>query len=144
MMKRKCLLTSLCFAVALTAFAQNSTNPRELQPAPGKALVYILRPATMGLAVRMFLKCDSVHIGSTMAHNFVYAMLEPGTHTLVSTSENHAKLEITVEADKVYYIKQEVKMGFAIAETGLKLVDEKEGQKYLQKCKLAKDNVASN
>jgi hypothetical protein len=46
--------------------------------------------------------------------------------------------------DKIYYIKQEVKMGFAIAETGLKLVDEKEGQKYLQKCKLAKDNVASN
>jgi len=53
-------------------------------------------------------------------------------------------LEITVEAGKVYYIKQEVKMGFAIAETGLKPVEEKEGQKYLQKCKLAKDNVASN
>jgi hypothetical protein len=165
-MKRKFLLTIACFSMALTAIAQNSTNPKDstaaisdlrglpqkekdqaaktLQPADGKALVYILRPATLGLVVRMFLNCDSVHIGSTMAHNFVYVMLEPGTHTLMSTSENHSTLEITVEAGKVYYIKQEVKMGIAIAETGLKLVDETEGQKYLKKCRLAKDNVASN
>jgi hypothetical protein len=122
-MKRKFLLTFLCFSIALTGIAQNSANSKEekdqiartLQPPDGKALVYILRPSIFGLAVRMFLDCDSVHIGSTMAHNFVYALLEPGTHTLMSTSENHPTLEITVEAGKVYYIKQEVKMGTVIA-----------------------------
>jgi hypothetical protein len=117
---------------------------KSLQPADGKALVYILRPAGLAMLIRMNVRCDSLHIGSTKAHNFVYTMLEPGQHTLMSFSENRAKLEITVEAGKVYFVKQEVTMGFAYAETGLTLLDEKEGQKYLQKCKLAKDNVASN
>jgi hypothetical protein len=165
-MKRRCLLAFVCSFMALTSIAQDSAYLKDsgrvirdmrslpdkekdqvaktLQPSDGKALVYILRPSTFGMVVRMFVRCDSVHIGSTMAHNFVYAMLDPGTHTLRSTSENNSTLEITVDAGKVYYVKQEVKMGFAIAETGLKLVDEKEGQKYLQKCKLAKDNVASS
>jgi hypothetical protein len=116
---------------------------KALTPAEGKALIYILRPTGFGALIRMGVECDSVHIGSTKAENYVYAMLDPGTHTLMSKAENHSSLEVTLEAGKIYYVKQQVKMGFAFAETGLKLVDEQEGQKYLKKCKLAKDNVAS-
>lgn len=115
-----------------------------LTPAEGKALVYILRPTAFGALIRMTVKCDTVPIGSTKANNYIYAMLDPGPHTLISHSENTFKLDITLEAGKTYYIKQQVKMGIAIAETGLVIIDEQEGQKYLKKCKLAKDNPASN
>lgn len=117
---------------------------RDLKPADGKALVYILRPSGAAALIRMGVRCDGVHIGSTKAGNYVYTMLDPGKHVLMSTSENHLKMEITVEPGKIYYVKQEVLMGFAIAETDLQLLDEKDGLKYLKRCKLAKDNVASN
>ncbi|GGB18427.1 DUF2846 domain-containing protein [Puia dinghuensis] len=117
---------------------------RSLTPADGKALVYILRPSGFGALIKMGVRCDSVHIGSTGAGQYVYTMLDPGTHSLMSTAENKSSLNIMVEAGKIYYIRQQVKMGFAFAETGLKLEDDQQGQKDLKKCKLAKDNVASN
>jgi Protein of unknown function (DUF2846) len=117
---------------------------KTLQPPVGKALVYILRPSSMGMLIRMRVRCDGRNIGSTKAENFLFAVVEPGKHTLQTTSENVETMDITVEAGKIYYVKQQAKMGFAFAETGLKLLDEKEGQKDLGKCRLAKDNVASN
>gem|GEM_PF-1283579 len=169
-MKKKCLLSFVCLCFYIAGICQTTVSDttavapsdstvveakgplsrkemdlkaKALTPAEGKALVYVLRPTGFGALIRMNLECDSVHIGSTKAENYVYAMLDPGTHTLVSKAENHSSLEVTLEAGKTYYVKQQVKMGFAFAETGLKLVDEQEGQKYLKKCKLAKDNVAS-
>jgi len=170
-MKKKSLLTFVCLCTCIVAICQTTAasdttavalvdsaavevkgplsrkemdlKAKALTPAEGKALVYILRPTGFGALIRMGVDCDSVHIGSTKAENYIYAMLDPGVHTLVSKAENKSSLEVTLEAGKTYYIKQQVKMGFAFAETGLKLVDEQEGQKYLKKCKLAKDNVAS-
>jgi hypothetical protein len=160
-MKKKCLLTFVCLCFCIAAFCQTTPDSavvevkgspsrkemdlraKALTPAEGKALIYILRPSGFGALIRMNLECDSVHIGSTKAENYVYAMLNPGAHTLVSKAENNTSLEVTLEAGKTYYVKQQVKMGFVYSETGLKLVDEQEGQKYLKKCKLAKDNVAS-
>src|SRR5258708_5882803 len=117
--------------------------PKTLKPTEGMALVYIIRRTAFATLIRMSVKCDSIRIGSTMANNYVYAMLPPGMHTLVSTAENHGSLDIMLEAGKTYYIKQQVKMGFAYAETGLKQMDDPEGQKDLQRCRLAKDNAAS-
>jgi hypothetical protein len=160
-MKKKSLLTFVCLCFCIAAICQTTVDSavvevkgtlsrkemdlkaKALTPAEGKALIYILRPTGFGALIRMGVECDSVHIGSTKAENYVYAMLDPGAHTLMSKAENHSSLEVTLEAGKIYYVKQLVKMGFAFAETGLKLVDEQEGQKYLKKCKLAKDNVAS-
>lgn len=116
---------------------------RSLTPAEGKALVYILRPSGFGALIRMSVLCDSVRIGSTKAANFVYVMVDPGSHVLESHAENNSSLNITVEAGKIYYVRQQVKMGFAYAETGLKLLDDMDGQKDLKHCKLAKDNLAT-
>ena len=116
---------------------------RSLTPTEGRALIYILRPSGFGALIKMSVLCDSVHIGATKAGNFVYAMVTPGRHILESHAENNASMDITVEAGKTYYVRQQVKMGFAYAETGLKMLDDTDGQKDLKKCKLAKDNVAT-
>ena len=117
---------------------------KSLKPDDGKALVYIVRPSAMGSLIHMKVRCDSVPIGTTSACNYVYAMLEPGKHTLTSHAENWAALDIVVEAGKVYYVKQRSEMGALYAETDLELLEEKDGQKYLKKCEIAKDNVATN
>ena len=136
------------------AFCQDSTEKKDiystiqmdsiaksLVPVEGKAIVYILRPSKVAFVVKMGLKCDNVRIGGTKAGTYVYSVLEPGKHTFLSTSENQATLSVTLEGGKIYYIRQEVKMGLFFAETGLKLEDEQKGQKDLRKCQLARDNV---
>ena len=123
---------------------EKDAKAKALTPAGGKALVYVVRPSSLGGLIKMTVRCDNVEIGSTKAGNFVYAMIDPGSHTLTSSAENTANLEITLEAGKTYYVKQQVLMGFVIAETNLKVLDDKDGQKDLKKCRLSKHNVASN
>jgi len=148
-MKKKYKLLLTFLAVASIAFSQNTLEQKDsiaksLLPIDGKAIVYLLRPSGFGTLVKMNLECDSVHIGSTKAFKYVYSILEPGTHTFLSKAENKKSLTITLESGKIYYIKQEVKMGVFFAETGLKLLDEGDGKKGLGKCSLSKDNVFSN
>jgi hypothetical protein len=123
---------------------QKDSIAKSLVPVEGKAIVYILRPSKVAFVVKMGLKCDNVRIGGTKADTYVYSVLEPGKHTFLSTSENQATLSVTLEGGKIYYIRQEVKMGVFFAETGLKLEDEQKGQKDLRKCTLARDNVYTN
>lgn len=124
--------------------AQKDSIAKLLVPIEDKAIVYIIRPTTFGAIIRMNVECDSVHIGSTTAKRYIYTALSPGKHTLFSRSENKSTLEVELEAGKIYYINQQVKMGFFIAETGLMLLNEEDGKKYLNKCKLSKDNTYSN
>lgn len=117
---------------------------RSLAPDSGMALLYVLRPSGFGALIKMSVLVDGKHIGATKAENYVYAMIEPGQHLLESHAENNSSMNITVEAGKIYYVRQQVKLGFAYAETGLKQLEDKDGQKDLKRCKLAKDNLATN
>jgi hypothetical protein len=47
-------------------------------------------------------------------------------------------LTINPQAGKTYYIKQQVKMGIAIARTGLEFIEENEGKEILRKLKAPK------
>ncbi len=106
--------------------------------------MFLLRPTAYGAIIKMNIDCDSLHIGSTKAGKYVYTILNRGAHTFISKSENNSTLNIIVEGGKIYYIKQQVKMGSLYAKTGLKLLNEVEGKKYLNRCRLSKDNVYSN
>jgi hypothetical protein len=123
---------------------QKDSLAKSLTPIEGKAIVYILRPSGFGGLIKMGVSVDSVRIGGTKAGNFLYAILPPGSHIFESRSENSVTLNLVLEAGKIYYIRQQVKMGFAFAETGLQQEDEKQGLKDLKHCDLAKDNIYSN
>ena len=56
----------------------------------------------------------------------------------MSKSENKDMLTINPQAGKTYYIKQKVKMGIAIARTGLEFIEENEGKEILRKLKAPK------
>ena len=111
---------------------------KQMAPPEGKALIYIIRVKMIGAAVKMGVLIDGVKIGDTRAKNFLYVIAEPGPHEIMSKAENKFKMELTLQPNTIYFIEQQVKMGFAFARTKLVLIDEKKGRKFLGKCKLSK------
>ena len=112
---------------------------KEMGPLEGKALVYILRPATFGTAIKMEVTCDGINIGSTGGGRYIYSILEPGSHVFISKAENKSELPIILEAGKVYYLEQKVKMWILKARNNLERLDDQEGRDKLLKCKLSND-----
>jgi len=119
---------------------QKDSAARNLAPIENKAIVYILRPTSFGSAIRMNVHCDSTLIGTTNANSYLYLIVDPGNYLIRSKAENKSELPVTVEAGKIYYIEQSVKMGIVYARANLLLVDEEKGKKFMKKCKLAKSN----
>jgi hypothetical protein len=101
---------------------------------PDKALVYVVRPAHVGFAVKSFFLCDDEILGINKGDSYFFAQVAPGKHVFWSKSENVDALELTVEAGKTYYLQQHVQMGFGRARTKLEVLDDKEGKAALDKC----------
>ncbi len=100
-----------------------------------KALVYVVRPATMGFAIKSFFLVDDEIMGINKGRSYFFTYVEPGSHVFWSKSENIDAMEFKVEAGKTYFIKQKVQMGGFRARTKLELLDEIDGQAALAKCK---------
>ncbi len=71
---------------------------------------------------------DGKILGDTAAKTYLYTDLEPGSHRLISKTENDSVLDFTAVAGQLYYVWQEVKMGLFAARSNVQLVDEKTGQ----------------
>lgn len=102
---------------------------------PDKALVYVIRPAKMGFAIKSFFLCDDEILGINRGSSYFFAHVNPGKHVFWSKSENVDALELEVEAGKTYYIQQRVRMGGFRARTKLEVLDEEKGKAALEKCK---------
>ena len=70
-----------CFAtlaVGQITLEQKDIIARNLDPMPGKAIVYVIRHSGYAFLVTMEIGCDSSHIGSVGAEEYVYTVLDPG------------------------------------------------------------------
>ncbi len=99
-----------------------------------RALVYVVRPTSMGFAIKSFFLCDDEILGINKGSSYFFAHVEPGKHVFWSKSENVDALELEVEAGKTYYIQQHVRMGGFRARTKIEVLDEAAGRKALEKC----------
>ncbi len=99
-----------------------------------RALVYVLRPTSMGFAIKSFFLCDDEILGINKGSSYFFAHVAPGKRVFWSKSENVDALELEVEAGKTYYIQQRVQMGGFRARTKLEVLDEAAGKKALEKC----------
>ncbi len=99
-----------------------------------KALVYVVRPTSMGFAIKSFFLCDDDVLGINKGSSYFFAHVSPGKHVFWSKSENVDALELAVEAGKTYYIQQRVRPGGLKARTKLEVLDTKEGEAALAKC----------
>lgn len=143
------------FAAVLAAFAAGSgaraaDKPKEADeeeyvtfsdehplgsPQTGHALLYVVRPTSVGFAIKSFFFVDDTIIGINRGSSYFFTDVTPGKHVLWSKSENVDALEMTFEAGKTYYLQQQVQMGGFRARTKLKMLDETEGAEALAKCK---------
>ena len=105
------------------------------QPEAGKALIYVLRPTSIGAAVKSFFIVDDTPAGINRGSSYFFIQVDPGKRLFWSKSENVDALELAVEAGKTYYIQQHVQMGGFRARTKLEVLGDAEGQAALAKCK---------
>lgn len=102
---------------------------------PDVAVVYVYRDQTVGMAIGMDVLLDGQSIGKTKAKRYIRAEIAPGSHLLSCTTEAKSELPLELEAGKVYYVWQQVKMGLVVARNKLQIVDEAKGQKGVKACK---------
>lgn len=102
---------------------------------PDKALVYVVRPADFGAAVKSFFFCDDDALGINMAGTYFFAPLLPGRHVFWSDADDVKMLELNVEAGQVYYIEQHVDPGAIPARTRLEFLDDMTGKETLARCR---------
>ena len=107
------------------------------EPDPGKALVYVLRPAWVGLAIQTKVAVDGRWVGANKARNYFYVTLDPGVHTFCSKSENRSSLALRLEEGKTYFLEQKISMGALKARNKLILLDDAEGREKLAECHLS-------
>ncbi len=107
---------------------------------PGKAQVYIVRPASDGRRVTAGVTCDGRELGSTTPKRFVYALVDPGPHLFVTQGEDANGLPIVLEAGKTYYLEQTIPV-FPISRPNLVRLHDAKGIRELRKCSLSDGSV---
>lgn len=93
-------------------------NKPEIHLDQSKATIVIFRSTSLGGPKEIYNYIDSKYIGTTKGKSFFITTAEPGTHYIVADAENKACAKITLEANKVYYLNQQIYMGVMSARTG--------------------------
>ena len=126
--------------------AEVDAKVKSMQPPSGKALVYVVRPTSLGKPFGGDITANGEFIGTTQGTMYVYAVMTPGEYKFkVTGHDNESEIVVNLEADKTYYIYQSVYPAVFRGATSLELVDKEEGRKALEECslgdKLGKDTA---
>ena len=135
-MMRRAFLTGLAILAALNASAAASAEKtvpappvsedvkgRLLQPVPGKAVVYVLRPLEDIWHWRVPVHLDAREVAVTTPNTYLRWELEPGQHTIVSATTPPAVLQLNAVPGAMYFVWQDVNTGFLRPASRLQQVD---------------------
>jgi hypothetical protein len=129
------VLAAGCATVPM-AGKEKDTAVKTFTSKPEKSQIYVYRNESMGSAIAMTVSLDGKVVGRTGPKTFFWWEVEPGIHTIVSHTENVSELRIKTEAGKLYFVWQEVKMGWWGARSALQEVDEPTGKSGVMECEL--------
>jgi len=101
-----------------------------------KDSIYIYRNESFGGAIPMEVTINGKLVGHTAAKSYFHFNVDPGEYKIESHSENISSLTLPVQASKIYFLWQEVKMGVWKARSNLQQVDEKTGRSGVIESKL--------
>ena len=130
----------ITFSLLLILFAVNLSiaqeDAKKMTPPEGKALVYFLRPSKLGTMIPFTITYDDKLAGQMRGNRFIYSVIEPGNHKIITTGgEKDAMLDLTMEANKTYFVELIPKMGVVLARVKMELMTEEEGRLKLEKCR---------
>lgn len=102
------LLLSACASTQMTEVVagQQATGP-----APGKALVYLIRPSMLGGAIQSTVFDGDQYIGTVSADTHVAYQAEPGTHMFMVIGESADFMQAELLAGRTYSAVVAPRMG---------------------------------
>jgi len=107
-----------------------------MEPAPGKAVIYLFRNEPPSAPWPVSVTLDSKPMGKTGAQTYFRWEVDPGQHIVISYGEGWSGLTIEAAAGHSYYVWQDIYMGFFQPRSELKLVDRITAQINLRSCHL--------
>jgi hypothetical protein len=130
------LTAALSGCAAPRASSETDALARLMRPADGKAVIYVFRNEPASAPWGISVSLDGKDMGKTGAETYFRWAVDPGQHIIVSQSEHASELVVQVEAGRVYYVWQEVRMGILRPRTVLKEVDRSTADIALRTCHL--------
>jgi hypothetical protein len=129
------VLAAGCASVPMASL-ESDTAAKNFAPKHGKANIYVYRNESFGAALKMPVMLDAQNVGSTAAKTYLLLEVAPGSHTVLSNTENSPTVTFNTSAGRNYFVWQEVKMGAMSARSALHIVDEATGKAGVAECKL--------
>ncbi len=122
--------------VALAPLELRARALRPIEPALGKARLYVFRPDGGG-RVLLPVALDGVMLGSAAQNSFLMAEVTPGPHVVASaTDENVSTVRVDATAGESYYVKLSARMGLKATRSAVQLVDASEGREVIGRSRL--------
>lgn len=120
------------------ATEEKSTAAKQFETNPEKGVVYLYRAGrALGAAVTTQIKINGIDAGGTGPGTFFRWELIPGTYAFSAfTTESSAVIELDVQADEHYFIRQDERLGLTSGRVTLLLQDEATGIAGVNNCKL--------
>ena len=133
------LVMNGCASVPMASLEQDKARKEFKNPPEDKSGIYIYRNSFVGQALKKSVSIDEVVIGETANKTYFYTEVSPGSHKLSTESEfSDNSVTLDTNGGENYFAQQYIKMGLFVGGAGLKLVSKEEGQKQVEKCRLAK------
>ena len=112
------------------------TLAKLMQPAAGKAVIYLFRNQPPSAPWPVSVALDGKPMGKTGAQTYFRWEVDPGQHIVIAYGEGWSGLPIDAAAGHVYYVWQDIYMGFFQPRSELKLVDRITAEINLRSCYL--------
>lgn len=117
-----------------------STKAKEFaSPAAGNAGLYVYRDSFVGKALKKDIWVDGKCLGESAPDVFFYTEVEGGKSHKIDTESEFSPnvLELMMEANKNYFVRQYIKMGVFVGGAGLELIPEEQGKQAVMKLEMA-------
>jgi Protein of unknown function (DUF2846) len=105
-------------------------------PEQGKAMIYVVRPSSLGGLIRfnVFLgdQQDASEMGYTRGSQYIYFNVAPGEHKVFSKAENWSEAVVSVKAGEVAFIQQDASMGLIMARNNIFKVEDYQGKYHIK------------
>lgn len=129
-----------CASVPTESTERTEMATKFSPPSNGNAGLYIYRSGHFGGSLKKDIWVDGECIGESAPNVFFYDEVSGDQEHKISTESEFSPNDLVVNTDsgRNYFVQQYIKMGVFVGGANLKLVDEEEGKKAVEKLKMAK------
>lgn len=140
------LALSGCASVDMAPKAESAKAKEFNAPKAGNAGLYIYRDSFVGKALKKDIWVNGECIGQSAPDVFFYTEVAGGkTHKIETESEfSPNAMDLMTEADKLYFVRQYIKMGAFVGGADLEVIPAEQGKAAVAKLEMAKPGTCSS